>query len=248
MTGLKGRTALITGAARGIGLAIAQRLQSDGATVLICDTLTEQLEQAGAKLSGSTEVFRHSGDVRDIAAIEAWLNDLDRWPDILVNNAAIAPRASALALEAALLSETMEINFVAAVRLSQLVAGRLIAHGKPGAIVNIASVNAFRGQPELLHYNASKAALVSATKTLAAEWACHGIRVNAVCAGSTWTDIWEEGGFSDEDKKRFAAKNPLGRFAQPSEIAAAAAFLVSDDASFVTGDALIADGGLTVLM
>lgn len=245
MTDLNGRTALITGGARGIGLAIATRLKADGAAVVLVDVDKDALTEASATLGG---VPTFAGDVQDTETLGAWLKEEDLLIDILVNNAAIAPRVTSLELTPEILGEVMAVNFEAPVHLACFVANRLIQAGRTGAIVNVSSVNAYRGIPEMLPYNASKAAMVSATTTLAVEWADHGIRVNAVLPGSTRTRIWEEGGFSDEERAAFAARNPLRRLAEPSEIAAAVAFLASDESSFVTGHALVADGGLTAII
>jgi NAD(P)-dependent dehydrogenase (short-subunit alcohol dehydrogenase family) len=118
---------------------------------------------------------------------------------------------------------------------------------RSGVIINVASVNAFRGQPEMLAYNASKAALVSLTKTLSVELGPHGVRAVCVCPGSVNTPIWDRGGWDDE-RDAMAQTIPLRRFADPAEIAAVVAFLASDDASFITGCAIVADGGLTARM
>jgi NAD(P)-dependent dehydrogenase (short-subunit alcohol dehydrogenase family) len=186
--------------------------------------------------------------VRDADAIAHWLDGRGIVPNILINNAAVAPRVPALDLDAGVLDDVMSVNFRAPVLLSTLVARRLAAAGRGGSFVNVASVNGLRGQPEMLHYNASKAALISATQTLAVEFAPLGIRVNAVLPGSTHTEIWEEGGWGEDVRAEIASHNLLKRLAQPSEIAAAVAFLASDAASFITGHSLVADGGLTVRM
>jgi NAD(P)-dependent dehydrogenase (short-subunit alcohol dehydrogenase family) len=245
VSNLSGRTALVTGSARGIGLAIATRLQADGAATVLCDVDKDALAEASESLGG---VPAFAGDVLDVETLGAWLSEQNLLVDILVNNAAIAPRVASLELTPEILGEVMAVNFEAPVHLARLVAARLIEAGRAGAIVNVSSVNAYRGIPEMLPYNASKAAMVSATTTLAVEWADHGIRVNAVLPGSTRTRIWEEGGFTEEERAAFAARNPLRRLAEPSEIAAAVAFLASDEASFITGHALVADGGLTAII
>jgi NAD(P)-dependent dehydrogenase (short-subunit alcohol dehydrogenase family) len=248
MTTLDGRTALVTGAARGIGKATAQRLLQDGARVALCDIDGPALEKTAAELAEDGEVHWYTCDIREPAEIGRLLDSTGLQPDILVNNAAVSPRIALSELTTEKFSEVLRVNVTSGVMLAQLIVGRLVATGRSGSIVNISSVNAMRGQTEMLHYNASKAALISATQTMAVEWAPVGIRVNAVCPGSTWTEAWEDGGWTEDDKVAFARKNPLGRFAKPSEIASVVAFLVSDDASYVTGHALIADGGLTARM
>jgi NAD(P)-dependent dehydrogenase (short-subunit alcohol dehydrogenase family) len=245
MNELAGRRVLVTGAARGIGRAVAARMCAEGAHVVMCDVLDSVLTNAVTTMPDECAVALQA-DVRDTNVISSWLDEHDAWPDILVNNAAIAPRTPIAELTADLLGETFAINATAGILLAQRVAARLIRAGRPGSIVNVASVNAYRGHDELLHYNASKAALLSATRTLASAWGPHGVRVNALCPGSTWTDIWEEGGFSRADRDHYASRNPLRRFATPDEIAEAVLFLASDRASFVNGAELVADGGLLV--
>lgn len=245
MTELSDRVVLVTGAARGIGLAIAQRMAQAGAHVLMCDVQADLLRSAAATLPAGSVDFL-SVDVRDTHSIRKWLSSRETWPNVLVNNAAIAPRTPLGQLDEDVLNATFGVNVVAPIRLSQLVAEKLIADNRPGSIVNVSSVNAHRGHPDLLHYNASKAALLSVTRTLASAWAPHGLRVNSISPGSTLTDIWQEGGFSQSDRDDYASRNPMKRFALPKEIADIVAFLASDQASFVTGAEIVADGGLLV--
>ncbi|WP_245647040.1 SDR family NAD(P)-dependent oxidoreductase [Microtetraspora niveoalba] len=244
---LAGRAALVTGAARGIGKAVAARLAAEGARVTACDVQGDLLAAAVAEIGAYGEIEGRVVDVADHAAVAELLAAHGGPYDVLVNNAAIAPRIALDELRPDDLREVLRVNVEAAVFLSRE-AGRAMRAAGRGSIVNVASVNALRGQPDMLHYNASKAALVSATQTLAVEYAGDGVRVNAVCPGSTWTEIWEEGGWGEEDRARFTGRIPLRRFARPDEIAAVVAFLAGNDASYVTGHALVVDGGLTVGM
>ncbi|MEU6796648.1 SDR family oxidoreductase [Nonomuraea wenchangensis] len=241
------RTALVTGAARGIGRAVAARLAADGFAVTACDLDRDRLEAALPELKEHGEVRPLVADVTDLESMTAWLDRQETPLTALVNNAAVAPRIPLAELDEDALAHVMRVNFQAAALLAREAGRGMCAAGR-GSIVNVASVNALRGQPDMLHYNASKAALVSLTQTLALEYAPHGVRVNAVCPGSTWTDLWEEGGWGEEDRADFAGRIPLRRFAEPREIAATVAFLAGDDSSYVTGHALVADGGLTVRM
>lgn len=245
MTELGGRCALVTGSARGIGLAIARRMAEAGAQVLMCDLLGDELDAAARSMPGGAAATLRA-DVRDTGQIAAWFDAITTWPDILVNNAAVAVRTPLNELSDEQLNTTLAVNVVAPVRLSQLVATWLIDHHLQGSIINVSSVNAYRGHTDLLHYNASKAALLSVTRTMAAAYGQYGIRVNSICPGSTWTDIWDEGGFSKQDRDEYAARNPMKRFAQPAEIAEVAAFLASGQSSFINGAEIVADGGLTV--
>jgi NAD(P)-dependent dehydrogenase (short-subunit alcohol dehydrogenase family) len=248
MTSLDGRVALVTGGARGIGAAIARRLHSVGARVVLVDLNAQAVAKAAADLGGEPGALALAADVRDADGIGAWLDDHGLLPDILVNNAAIAPQYPALDLPGPVLSDVLSVNVEGPVGLAQAVARRLIAAGRPGSIVNVSSVNAYRGIAGMLAYNASKAALLGASRTMAVEWAPHGIRVNAVCPGTTRTEIWDEGNFTDEERQAFADKNAMKRVADPDEIAAAVAFLASDEASFMTAAELVADGGLTAVV
>lgn len=248
MTNLEGRVALVTGAARGIGAAIARRLHEAGALVVLVDVNADNVAKTAADLGGEPNVLSLGADARDAEGIAAWLDERGLVPDILVNNAAIAPPHPALELPPRVLSEVLSVNVEAPVHLARAVARRLIEAARPGSIVNIASVNAYRGIPEMLAYNASKAALLAASRTMAVEWAPHHIRVNAVCPGTTRTEIWDEGNFTDEERQAFADKNAMKRVADPSEIAAAVLFLASDEASFVTASELVADAGFMAVV
>jgi len=248
MRRLEGKTALVTGGARGIGKAIVSRLVAEGATVVICDVRDDQLQETVIELGGnSSNVSGLCVDVGDLERITAMLDDFDHPLDILVNNAGIAPRIDLRNLTPEDLDEVFRVNFRSAVFLSRAVGAAMCRAGS-GSIVSISSVNAFRGQPEMLHYNTSKAALVSMTLTMAIEFAGSGVRVNCVCPGSTRTEVWEDGGWRESERREFADKIPMRRFAVPAEIAAGVAFLASDDASYITGQALVIDGGLTVRM
>jgi NAD(P)-dependent dehydrogenase (short-subunit alcohol dehydrogenase family) len=248
MTQLDGRLALVTGAGRGIGAAIARRLHGEGARLVLVDLNADNAAKTAADLGGEPDALWLAADVRDADGIGAWLDERGLVPDILVNNAAIAPPHDALDLAPEALTEIMSVNFEAGVHLSRLVARGLIGAGRPGSIVNVASVNAFKGIPTMLAYNASKAAMLAASRTLAVEWAPHRIRVNAVCPGTTRTEIWDEGDFTDEERQAFADKNAMKRVADPDEIAAAVLFLASDEASFVTAGEFVVDGGLTAVV
>lgn len=237
--------ALVTGAARGIGFAIASALAEEGMQVVVTDIDGAGAAAAAARLEGAVAL---GADVRSVEEIGGWLTSKGLVPDVLVNNAAVAPRCKAVDLDVDVLDEVMSVNFQAPTLLSVMVAGLLAKEERSGSVINVSSVNALRGQGEMLAYNASKAALVSATQTLAVELAPSKIRVNAVLPGSTRTEFWVEQGWSDAEREAIARLNLMHRLAEPSEIGAVVVFLASPAASFITGQALIVDGGLTTRM
>lgn len=240
------KTALVTGGARGIGRAIVKRFLSEGVRVVVCDINRDGMDDLLADESIDSAMvlpvvgdIRHAGEVLDQVAAAGWRIDY------LVNNAALSPRIPSSELARDVLNDILDVNVSSAFELSRMLVERSELSDGGLVIVNISSVNAWLGIPEMAHYNASKAALLSITRTLAVEWAPLGVRVNAVCPGSTWTESWEEGGWGEEDRARFASKNPLGRFATPDEIAGTVLFLTGPDAGFITGHGLVVDGGLT---
>ena len=142
MADLRGRCALVTGGARGIGAAIVHRLDAAGARVLAVDLRDAELEALTRAMTGRVECL--AADVRDLDRLRAWLESRDTWPDVLVNNAAVAPRRPVLELDRETLETVLDVNLVSPL-LTRLVAERLLDQGRPGAVVNVASVNAYRG-------------------------------------------------------------------------------------------------------
>jgi len=243
---LQYKRAVITGGARGIGLAIAERFLREGAAVAICDIHEERLSEALAALGGLGELRGQALDVSDRHAVEAFFSGLgEEWPvDILVNNAGIAASTPFLELTDDLWDRTMNVNLKGAFYCSQAVLGGMVKRGG-GVILNIASTNGMRGQPTMAHYNASKAALISLSQTLAVEFAPHGIRANSVCPGSIATELnLKDSGWSPEFLERLRGRIPLGRFGDPGDVGWACAYLASDAAAFMTGQTLVLDGGL----
>lgn len=249
------RRALVTGGGRGIGRAIVERLLDEGAEVVAIDLRPDFLADLAVSNHGRP-LQTLVADVRHTAEVLDGLDALGERPNVLVNNAAMNARIGTTELTRVRFADVLDVNLVSGFELIRALIGpepttsegtvQKGAEDEPSlAVVNVASVNAFRGQPDMAHYNASKAALVSLTKTLAVEWARRGLRINAICPGSVWTEGWDDGGWDEETKRIFAGKNPLRRFAEPREIAGVVSFLVGPDASFVTGAAWIVDGGLT---
>lgn len=234
--GLAGRRALVTGHRGGIGGAIADVLRRDGAEVIGLDL--------------------PDFDLADTDTIEARALALigDRPVDILVNNAGITVLGSVLETSLAEAERVMRVNFLAAYALMRAVLPGMVAQRK-GAIVNIASDQALIGKQVSAAYGASKAAIAQLSRSAALDWSRHGIRVNCIAPGSTQTAMLETviGDLAAKYPDRFPvsssdaykAATPLGRFADPQEIAHAVAFLASDAASFITGVILPVDGGGT---
>jgi 3-oxoacyl-[acyl-carrier protein] reductase len=249
MRGLEGKRAIVTGAAHGIGRATSERLASEGARVALLDVDADALEEAAAALGG--DAYAVPADVRDEDAVRAAIEDAaTRWGglDVVVANAAVQLTGEddrADRLERAVWQATLDVNLTGAFLTAKHGARALLAGGG-GAIVCVGSpAGAYGIARGLQAYAASKAGIVGLVRTMAADYAGDGIRVNAIFPGITETPMnrwWT----ADPDRRgRVLAPVPLGRAARPEEIAAVAAFLASDDASYVTGAIWTVDGGLT---
>ncbi|BCL74409.1 short-chain dehydrogenase/reductase [Jeongeupia sp. HS-3] len=237
---LAGKTFLVTGAASGIGLVTAQRLAAAGAHVV-----------AGVRSAADAERLRRDEgfeslllDVGDLVSISSALNDF-RALDGLVNCAGIASLESSLDLDPAEFDRVMAVNARGAALVAKHVAGAMVAAGKRGAIVNVSSQAALIALTDHLSYCASKAALDAITRVMALELGPHGIRVNSVNPTVTLTPM-AVAAWSDPAKRDPAlAAIPLGRFAEPVEVADPVLFLLSDAAAMITGVSLPVDGGYT---
>ena len=246
MLRLDGKRALITGAGRGIGKAIAYKFLSEGARVVICDMVEDRLAAAQDELSPLGQVVALPGDITDESVCARLVYDTQEklgGLDILVNNAGIAIAEPFLEHSLTLWDRTLNVNLRAMFVLSQIAARQMVAQGAGGAIVNMASSNAHMGEAGLAAYNASKAGVLLLTKTMAIELAPHYIRVNCVSPGFIFTDLSVEAGFEAGFLEDYARKIPLGRFGKPEEVANVFAFLASDEASFITGESVVVDGG-----
>lgn len=242
---LEGRTAIVTGAARGIGLATAERLAADGARVLLSD-IDPAVAEAATRLGQPHAVT----DIADAAQVEALFERADRelGPlNILVNNAGVIGRATRLIdLDPMEFERVMGINVTAGLVATQAAARRMTPR-RSGAIVNLASTAAIMAGGDQVPYAVSKAAVKQLTAMTALSLAPYGVRVNAVGPGPTETPMVAAvtGGGAGLD--RVLSRIPMGRMARPEEIAAIVAFLASDDASYVTGQTIFADGGRLAL-
>jgi glucose 1-dehydrogenase len=241
---LQGSRILVTGAANGLGLACATRFIAEGARVLLADIDTANGAAAAATL-GENAAFV-ACDVASRADIDAAISAcVARWGgiDVLVNNAGIAPRGDILTTDEDLFDRVLAINLKAAFHAIQLAAPHMIQAGK-GVVINMSSVNAVLTIPTLLAYNVAKGGLNQLTRNTAVALAPHGIRVCGIGPGTILTDLAKQAVLSDDDARRMIlSRTPLGRAGEPAEIAAIAAFLASDDASYITGETIYADGG-----
>jgi 3-oxoacyl-[acyl-carrier protein] reductase len=243
---LAGKVAIVTGAAHGIGAAIARRLADEGAKVLVADidggaahVHADVINGAGGTASSISLDVRHRDQTE--AAVERAIALWGRL-DIQVSNAGITDRAPFLEMDDDLWSRVIATNLTGAFYCGQYAAQQMVNQGSGGRIVHVASNSGIFGGRGRAAYGASKAGLINLTQTMAIELAEHGILVNAVAPGATRTRVSK----GDTPPATVMARMPLARFGEPEEIAAVAAFLASDECSFTTGHVFCADGGFTV--
>lgn len=238
---LDGRHAVVTGAAQGIGFEIARGLAQAGARITIADLNPEVGTPAAEAIGATFEVL----DVTDPAAVAALAARLPE-VDILVNNAGIVRNTPAEDTPDDDWSAVMRVNLDGVFWCCREFGRSMLSRGR-GSIVSTASMSGLisnHPQPQAA-YNASKAGVIHLTRSLAGEWAPRGVRVNAVAPGYTATPLTKRGLETPEWRETWLKETPLGRLAEPSEIAPAVVYLASDAASFVTGHTLVVDGGYT---
>jgi NAD(P)-dependent dehydrogenase (short-subunit alcohol dehydrogenase family) len=242
---LDGRVALVTGAGQGIGQEIARSLAAAGARVVVADRNGDTGSAVAAELGGLFVQLDVTDSSAVRATVESVVADVGRI-DILVNNAGIVRNSPAES------TSDDDWRAVFAVNVDGLFwccreVGRVMLDAGRGSIINIASMSglvANRPQPQAA-YNASKAAVIMLTKSLAGEWAGRGVRINAIAPGYVATDLTVKGMSNAEWREEWLRSTPMGRVAQPSEIAPAALYLASDASSYVNGSVLVIDGGYT---
>jgi dihydroanticapsin dehydrogenase len=248
---LKGRRALVTGGASGIGLAVATRFLQEGAQVVIAD-LNDAEAGAAVERSGG-RLGKTCGDVAKLADAERMVEEATARMgglDILINNAGIETMGSVTTANDEDWERQINVNLNGVYRVSRFAVPKLIAAGG-GSIVNMSSVGGLVAVKEFSAYGASKAAVIQLTRSMAADYAEHNIRVNAVCPGAADTPLLRRSctrlGGGDPEKMRevFASFTLLKRIARAEEIAAAILFLASEESSFITGVALPVDGGFS---
>jgi len=258
---LSGKTALVTGGSRGIGLEVAKGLAEHGADVAIVARTKEQLEAASRQIQADTglprvqssrkKVWTFPFDLKNIKAIEALFEDIvseTKGIDILVNCAGTTVRGPSEDVDLKTWNQVIEVNLTAAFVLSQAFCRHRKQFGKSGRIINIGSLTCHGARPTTAAYASSKGGLLMLTKTLAVEWAKYNINVNAIGPGYIATELTEPLR-SDEDFNEWVlSKTPLGRWGQPEDLVGTAVLLASKAGDFITGQIIYVDGGWLALL
>lgn len=246
-----GKTAIITGAGRGIGAAIAKRLAKDGFNIAINEATQESIEARGSLVAEECRAMGvkadcYAADVSDYAQCEEMVKKVKEdfgSIDVLVNNAGITRDGLLLRMAEENYDDVIRINQKSVFNMTKLV-GAVMLRQKSGKIVNLASVAGLYGNPGQMNYAASKGAVIAMTKTAAKELGSRGINVNAVAPGFIKTPMTDK--LTDEQKAAILGQIAMKRYGEPEEIASVVAFLCSDDASYITGQTIEISGGLSM--
>ncbi|ESZ43698.1 sorbitol dehydrogenase [Mesorhizobium sp. L2C054A000] len=250
---LKGKSALITGSARGIGRAFAEAYTREGATVAIADINLAAAEKTAAEIGANAYPVRL--DVSDLASIHAAVNAVETKTgglDILINNAALFDLAPIVEITKASYDKLFSVNVAGTLFMLQAAARSMIARGKGGKIINIASQAGRRGEPLVAVYCATKAAVISLTQSAGLDLIKHRINVNGIAPGVVDSDMWDEvdalfAKYENRpkgEKKRLVGEGvPYGRMGKPEDLTGMAVFLASDDAEYIVAQTYNVDGG-----
>jgi meso-butanediol dehydrogenase/(S,S)-butanediol dehydrogenase/diacetyl reductase len=248
MKRFENKTVLVTGAGSGIGAATVRRLFVEGASIVAGDIKKANVDKVVAEFEGSDRIYGVAVDIVDRAQVEAFVSGaVERFGTLysLINSAGITGVGSLLDFEPDAWRRVLSVNLDGPFNVSQVFARAMTAAGWKGSIVNISSAAGIRGVPKRLAYAASKHGIVGLSATMAIELAPLGIRVNTISPGMIRTPLTAYMFGDPANVERISAAHPIGRYGEAEEIAAAIAFLASEDASFVVGANLVVDGGKT---
>ena len=244
---LSGRLALVTGASRGIGRAIAEGMADAGADLVLvarsADALEEVADSIRQKGRRAESMVADVSDPASLAAMDADLHARGLLPDILVNNAGVEEVCPSTDVDEALWDRILNTNLRGAFFVSKRFARRLQEAGRQGCILNVCSLTSLVGVPTAVPYTSSKSGLLGMTRALGAEWARAGVRVNAIGPGYYRTELTEVFYRDAVWRESMLARIPLGRFGSLEDLIGASVFLCSDAATYVTGQMLMVDGG-----
>ena len=246
MRGLKGKGVLVSGGSRGIGKAAVIRFLEEEALVFFCGVDAGEVADTLRELNRPESVNGMGCNIAHVDEIENLVTQAETFLgriDILINNAGIAWQEPFLEITPDHWDQIMQVNLRGMFLVGQAVARRMMADGKGGAIVNMSSTNGLVGEENYAHYNATKGGVLLLTKTMALELGRYGIRTNAICPGFIQTPLSQSIYGPDAIAAYARDKIPMQRAGNPEEVAAAYAFLASDDASFINGEGLVIDGG-----